>query len=1020
MKYLRKIKINKKYLKQNKFNEFFDSNLFESKFVYITREPGDENVEPTPSETGDMESEGIVNRFDARYNPEYIPYAVSHPDEVIFGVRKRMSSVLHKEEVLDERIQNRLEYIRHNAPRHYKQIIDEEVRRRGGGPTSARYRIANILGFGMFSREWAEREVARDFFTYAQIPGGNYNTMLANLDRQIAAIGQIAGGTWLDGLGQPVNLGMANPVNHFGPNGRDIVRWNDMDYDVIQKIMERNDVWADFSRQPGAREYINLKFRHTQLKGIIHQERAKLTADRFDPQRLQTWLDNEASDLAMRDNQFQNWVTGRNNPALFPNPADRLNTYPNMEALRTGNTPLYNTFLNQRKRAIERVRANTMEQMLKDILVEGELENIDKRIEVRSMLAYLQAGLNDPQDGPNVREFIRSLAGRSDRVDDLKDDVTEWKNNEKSINKALVNWATDYNNYASLYQQRNSSLNAIAALRRSQDDNAPDRLANEEKRRSKIEEQLNQTETELINMVWDLRMFIRDNLSHSVFNGDMNAFIDNNNEWRQLDSFITNPVFRNKASGSRPNISNFLNQFQQYAGNEYFMSALKKLLSPVQGEKIRIENELAAAQSSEGQTEKMDSKGLLGKLVERDLKLRGVTVEKGLQKKTVYATNMIITKARHINTYGATNKRLSNAPSPIRAALRNAGQFFLPQDWLPVLSATDVLRHVVDTDPDLAMFHDITVFSTRADLQEAMDRIGKVSSRKLREMQMKLAEFIKGIKVPTKKGIFTKIKDKTIALAQLENIMGPKGRKIVPGKTYTVRAEEAPMLENIIHILSLMEAQIERDTFIEELREDESINPEKDYAKLFLKKLERSAEDSRAMDEAIYKDLKDHHALWKKRLMLSEERKIFNEAADSMPDGMPKEEENEEFDKMAMNARRRSQGIISLRTRRFLKKAGKGFLKYGPHTWPFWAVAGVGYGGYKAYKGYMKLFTDEPYKKAKETEIMDWTAFARLPGNVVGSVYSIARRIALWPTKVLDIRVRKGSDKYYAKRIADA
>jgi hypothetical protein len=67
----------------------------------------------------------------------------------------------------------------------------------------------------------------------------------------------------------------------------------------------------------------------------------------------------------------------------------------------------------------------------------------------------------------------------------------------------------------------------------------------------------------------------------------------------------------------------------------------------------------------------------------------------------------------------------------------------------------------------------------------------------------------------------------------------------------------------------------------------------------------------------------------------------------------------------------------------------------------------------------MKLFKEDLYKKAKATEKMDWAAFARAPGNLVGSVFNIGKRIVLWPTSKLDTKVRRGVEKYHAKRSAE-
>lgn len=931
---------------------------------------------------------------------------------------------LNHTEIIDRRVRSRLDYIRHYAPRYYKHIIDEEVRRRGGSPQTWRYRIANYLGFGLFRREWAEREVSRDFFTYEHVRGRNYLGMLGNLEAQIRAIGVIGGAAFVDSRGNAINMALPNPVNEFdvavGPRGVPthetvVVRWNVDDFITIKKKLEKANVWANFSRQAGARELIHLKFRHSELKRVINEEEAKVSADRFNPQRLKTWLDNEAMTLALRDPVFTNWVNANIIPLGFGS----------MEALSTGNPNMYQQLLEQQKQAKERVRNNTMEQMVQDILTPKQLENVHTSLEVKAMLAYLEAGLNDPEDGPALREFVSSLSGRGNRLDQLKESEAEWKNNLAAIENVQSTFSVKFPQLDSTTKDiadLTTEINRLKAISPRTPEITTD-IADRTEQKRKARSREGELQTELVENVWNLKEFLRryapppppaipntiQTIVGRILAGPTAVLVGGSN-------IITHRNLANKPS--RPlEINRFLTTFSAFSGNTNFISALDDLKKQAESTKGDVENELKSAQQSQGKTEKMDSQGLLYKLIERDLKLKGVTEETGLPQKALYATRMIITKARHTEMYGATNKRLVDQSGPLAQRMRNIAGAILPHDWLPILSAKDVLEHVVDTDPDLALFHDITVFSTRSDLIKAIQRMGKVSPHKLREMQMKLAEFIKGIEVPTEKGLINKLRKagrKTIDLTQLENIIAPMGKRIVPGKTYTVRAEEAPMIENMIHILSLLEAQIQTENFFKEVEEDETINPETDRAKLVLKKIENDTKSSVQMDNAIKNGVQAHHALFKTRLLLSEQSRNFNEASDQVK-GMPKDKRNEELERLGANARRASARIRILRA---TKIAGKGLLKYGPHTWPFWALAGVGIGGYKAFKTYMKLFQGEAYQKAKETEKLDWASFARLPGNVVGSVYSLGRRVLTWPARVIDTKVQTAAENSYAKRAA--
>ncbi len=926
-----------------------------------------------------------------------------------------MNGPLNRTEIIDRRVRSRLDYIRHYAPQYYKHIVDEEVRRRGGGPQTWRYRIANYLGFGLFRREWAEREVARDFFTYEHVRGRNYLGMLRDLNWQIQAIGAIGGGAFVDSRGNAINMGAANPVNEFdvavGPNGVPthetvVVRWNTDDFITIKKKLERANVWANFSRQAGARELIHLKFRHSELKRVIHEEEAKVSADRFNPQRLKTWLDNEAMTLALRDEAFTNWVNANIIPLGFGS----------IEALSTGNPNMYQQLLEQQKQAKERVRNNTMEQMLQDILTPKQLENVHTSLEAKAMLAYLEAGIDDAEEGPALREFVRSISGRGNRLDQLKEREAEWKNNLTAISDVLTSFGTKYNELISENETITRITAALTAI--SGRPPTPEISARIEKYNvdiQKAQQKAGEIQREIINNVWNLKEFIRKYQGTTPYNAQIANILAVTGTGGL--NILTNPMLTNKPS-QPTEINLFLDEFNNYYSDFNVQNALDELRKMAQSTKADVDNELKAAQQSQGKTEKMDSRGLLYKLIERDLKLKGVTEETGLPQKALYATNMIITKTRHLEIYGATNKRIVDQSSPLVQRMRNIAGTILPSDWLPILSAKDVLEHVVDTDPDLALFHDITVFSTRSDFIKAMQRMGKVSPQKLREMQMKLAEFIKGIEVPTDKGLINKLRKvgrKTIDLTKLENLIAPMGKRIVPGKTYTVRAEEAPMIENMIHILSLLESQIQTENFLKEVEDDETINPDTDRAKLVLKKLETDTESSVQMDNAIKNGVQAHHALYKRQLLFSEQNKTFNEAVDQLPGNLSKLEKREELERLGANARRRS---LSIRMLRAAKTGGKGFLKYGPHTWPFWAMAGVGYGGYKAFKTYMKLFKGETYDKAKEAEKMDWKAFAKLPGNVVGSVWGLARSILTWPAREIDTKVQSSIEKSYAKRAA--
>jgi len=1019
-----------KTLKQNKFEKNFDSALFESKFVYLQGHhlPDKDWVNQTEAEEGQAAAESIVNEFDRRYAPNEIPNAENNIDSVVFGIRKNLMqgplNPLNAENILNNRIESRLEYVRRNAPEFYKYIIDEQYRAQNPNPPGAVRTVWDTLTGG---RSRAEKNIAREMFSYSLRAGQNYNTLLTGpggIIPQINGLGVVA-------IGAPpavtnVNFGNPNEVTTFnvnvGPGGgatndQVIVRWFEDDYVTIKKKLTRANVWDDLMAvRPQGPQFMMLKFRESLLRKVINEERAKLSGERFKPQRLQTFLDDDAMTQALQDQQFIQWVN--DNTGVMP-PANDLGTYPDADALRAGNPQLYDQLLRQQDLAKQRVQRNTLEQILKDILTPNQLEQLKTSDEVKAMLAYLQAEIRDPEEGNRVREFIRGLAGRLDDIDDLTNDVKTWEKADEVIN-SLNDYKKKQDEYAALPAQITNQQNSLARVRGSNTGEAVQSMQN---KLNELLERQSKLRNELIDTAWSFIKFIQDEFGRANPQSPVRAEINtlNNNSGPGAATRILGLPILSARPTQDPARDNFIQAFADFFGQRNFENDLDKLHTAVTGNKLSLQDQLTAAKEAEGKAEKMDARGLLYRLVERDLRAKGVTESNGIQQKALYATNILIAKSRNTDIYGQTNKRIAQTIEGSRFGrlLRRDLNAVLPDGILPVLSAKDVLNHLAD-EPGFEMFCNLNVFSSVADLRRMMGRYGMADVRKLRELQEKIGLFISGVEVPKEgEGIGTAVRNTREKIADtlhLEDFFDRYSkRKPVYGKKYRVRSEEAPLLENMMHQFALLEAEISAKRRLsnieEEIKDKVEKGEEVNRAGVILRNLQEQTEDSLDINESVANAVQLPHAEFRKRLSFNKLRKAFYEAMDEAIE-IPDKDEREEFlASKGFPPRVRARGVFSLRTRWWSRRIGKGAVKL-----PFRVIGGVA-GGVKNFIkwGYNKLYGAEIWKKSNEATNENWKSIFRAPFTAVGGVlYNYPVKLAAWLPKKLDKMSVKSTEKSYA------
>ena len=1013
----RKMKNKNKHLGYNDFEKNNDLALFESKFVYMTQKHHLHNYEESTADEDKLSAaEGVISKFNESFNPETeIPNSGNSIASVVHGVRHSLMqgplSPLNAPAIATERIRSRLEWARINAPEIYKKTIDDLARAEIDQNPTVMGRIWNTL---TFRRSRVESKVAEKIYTFNIEADENYETLINDVEGELAALGNLS----INGVS--VNFGDPNEVTTFPIiRGKHvIINWYKDNYDLIKRNLERANAWEPFMDLPEGRKFMILKSRHSLLTRYNNEERAKLTTERYKTSRLNIWLDIETSKEAMQDEEYLDWI--RSN-------ASKLDKFDNVADLQSKNPALYDELQNKQQEAEQRVERNALKGMLKDILKPNLLDQLEDSHEMKALLAYIQSEYKDDLEGPRVKEFIRRLAGRSGSVDDLTEINTTWNDAQKTISTVIADFDTKYGQYTSLansISEKQKHLKIASDASRG----GPE-VGTISKEISGLKEQQLQLRPGLIDPIWKFLKLVKNEAEDK--NSSIHDIIKKLNEAETTIGILGNDstkykLLNHKHLLSRPSKPQQADQFLRAFSNIYsqreFQVNLDDLNKTIKEQQEESKSQLNNAKKYEGgtETQTMDARGLLHKLVERDIKARGVSSERDLQTQTWFATNALIAQSKHSRMHGNTNELVAKTleSSTFGRWFRNRVDRFIPQGWLPVLSAKEILGHVVANKPKLQMLSRINVFSTRKDLMKAIKRYGSVSTEDLRELQEELALFIQGVDVPTdNETIGTAVRktgEKISDTLNIQDHMGPAKRKSVFSKKYRVRSDEAPMLENIIHTISLLESQLAAERSLAnigvEIKDKVANGEEVNRSQLYLEHLEEQTEASQATDNSIVDLLENEHSPLKKRLLFKRLKEGYYQAMEETR-GMPGDERNAELTKMGYPPEIRAKGLFSLRARWWTKEIGKGAV-----TLPFKALYGGLVGAKKGVSwAYKSLYGADTWKRSSEATKEQWKSIFRFPFTIAGSV------LVNYPAKILSVVPRwldrtavKSTDKSYA------
>lgn len=1002
--------------------------LFESKFVYtMKRDPLIDYEESTPHESKLSAAENLISNFNERFAPDEIPHAGASVDSIVHGVRHSLMqgplADLNADNILNERVRSKLEWASRNAPEHYKQIIDQMARAQIGAP-GIPGRIWNTL---TFRRGKVEKEVARQLFTYNIQAGQNYETLTNAIEGDIATMGLRT----VNGV--PINFGNPNEVTTFtiapGPRGvstgeQVILDWYNHDYDRLDRNLKRAGIWDD----PSVQEFMLLKFRHSLLTKFNNEERAKLSSERYNKERLMTWLKVETSRMAMQDEQYGRWVEQNTSDAgaTPPRPfgSNMLDFYTNAEDMQTGNPVLYNELQRNQMEAETRSQTNSLEGMLRDILGVKHVEEMKDTDEMKALLAYLQAEYEDDLEGPRVHEFIRSLAGRArgaedtevnNRADELNNRIKELRSIDEVILSTKSGFNDKYNRFADLdilIKRKSTDLKLAHTAARGGD--AIGKISEEI---TELLNEKNKISTELVNIAFSIVKLLNEP-------GERQHFINDSvqlKHFRDLDDLHKKPD-PNEANDVKAWLLDFFKELNdirvqselealKYDSNYHLKNAEKEL------SELNIKKEGEEEKAKAPQT--MDPRGLLYKMVVHDLESRGISSESNLQQQALFATNALIAQSRHHEIYGQTNKNVARTleGSWLGRKFRNSMDRFIPQGWTSVMSTKEILGHVVDSDPDLVGLSRINVLSSRKDLMDAIKNSGGMTPEKLRSMQEKLALFIAGVEVPNDRTITATLRktgEKISDTLHLEDNTRAGNRKAVLGKRFRVRNDEAPMLENVIHILSLLESQLASErslkTIDSDIQDKIASGEELNKSELQLQHLEEMTEASQATDRQLEDEVDNTLSPMRRRLIFKQLRRDYYEAMEETR-GMPMDERDAELTRMGFSKRVRSKGIFSMRARWWTKEIGKETIKL-----PFKAL----YHGFNGIRTGVKashkwLFGTEIWKKSTASTVADIKSILRAPILVAYSPINYSIKILASLTgRPLDKAAVKSINKSYA------
>lgn len=952
---------------------FRNINLFqESKPTYYRKNEDELWDKQTPVDTGIASAEQIIKDFDARTDPEVI--SLNHPDEVVFKVRKMMgdtfrgtnNEILSARGIHNERVINRLRHVYSSARGAYQHILDEEYRRRANNQTwSAPWQR---IKFAVKSRRSIEEEIAGDFFTFDIKKGRTHENLRRVIQDDIVNLEDPKNGTFLDANNEPINLRDLNATNEYvvavgDPgkfrNERVIVRWHDDDYFKIRSKLERAGLWGEFSRSTPenrkVREFIHLKFRLSLLDKIVAEEKTKLSSDRFNTQRLQTWLDNDESTQALHDPKMEAFIVAKG----------IRTSYASFEELKNKNPDLHREFSNKLDDLRKANKEKTLKHYLSRILPPEELAHMHDSLETRTMLAYLQGAAQDSEQGMNVRNYLRKLAGVKDKKETISKEEAEDINDSTEIVKYFSkSYRRDFQKRKRLERKINDK-NIEKSTKKGKAANAIQQEID------KLESRLDDIDDELVDKIWDFLTFLSTKAMDPIFN-DLIA-----------SGILSEPMLQNRPSGST---NDFFNAFNKFWSSRDFFTHLRTTLKALEEKQTKFN--LQESGDEEVEPTKMDSRSLLTSLMKLDLKRHGVSEPEKLNKHALFAATLAIARLENSESYGETNQHIvddyERSTTGTICDSISATKFFSP-----VLSAKDAIEHVVDTDPDLTMFSNINKYSTRNDLKKIIDKYG-VGSAKLKEFIAKLGACIKGIEVsPAGKPLYKKT---------LHAIGGLFRMKFDDTLRVRLISSDAPKVENLMNTLTLLFAECSTKNYYNEAREQAEIDPSKTFDEHYLDMIRQQTADMRELNNAIEEDLEQEDNPFKTHLDFYYMRKRVDEAYDAVGYTESREEETAELLREGVSRRELKRGFWSLRSRRFFRKSARVGLT--GLSLPFYIPYGVGLLLKKMGAYYWKgIFMTEGTKKGGRIIREHWKAIAETPHHIAGIPLFALSKALSWPTR---------------------
>ena len=981
---------------KNKFDILNPASQAEVRIIFYEYRRNAETLwdDQTPVADGMASADQLLKKFDERTDPEVI--SINHPDEVIFGVRSQMMQgpfknndpkILEGSDVHNERVINRLRNIYASAPEAYQHIIDEEYRRRAttGGKWQRFKRFFK-------SRRSIEEDIAKDFFTYDIKKPETYEDLRKRIQGEIVTLGVAQAGKIVDADMKPIDFNDPRATNEFvvavgaAPKFRDervVIRWHQDDFITIKKNLERAGLWGEFSRSEktsdprteNTRKFIHLKFRLSLLDKVVTEEKTKLGDSRFNTQRLKTWLDNDLTTQALRDTEMQDFI---NTNAI-------ATTYMDLEDMQNTNPDLYRQFTNKIEELRQKNKSKSIEYYLSRILPAEELDHMHDSLEARTMIAYLQGAAEDPVEGMNTRRYLMGLAGVKEKPTAgtiTQEQIDEMGEHSKTIDYFSKNYRKDYSIYKTIEKEIIDLTGKIGT------GGSKTQLAAWRKRVDDLEPKRDEFKENLAEKIWEFMVLLNDKKGDATFDkvrddtsgGSRSKLVDN--------------IILNKRPPATPHNAYF-DELNEYFARMGFNNELKTLVGNLAKGKTKLEEDFKKQEEEKAQSEtecepkKMDSRNLLRSLMELDLKRMGVTNPETLKKQALFATNMAIAKLENSEEFAATNQHIvdeygKSKPGKIIDSI-TASRFFTP-----ILSAQDAIEHVVDSDPDLAMFASINKSSTRNDLKKIIDKYG-VGSAKLKEFIAKLGACIKGIEVTKGKSLFGKLSYK---LSRMFGFVKLDSDEIAGIRLLD---KDAPLVENLITTITLLAAEYSTKSCYDNAKEMASMDPSKTFDEHYLDMINQQTQDSRDLNNAIARDLEREDNPLKTHLDFSHMNEKGNEALDQVEHIKDPKEFEAELLKQGVAIRELTRGPLSIRTRRFLRKTARVGLT--GLSLPFYLPYGIGVGlGALGKYWWKEIFMTEGTKKGGRILRDNVKKFFETPQHIVGLPVFALSKILAWPT----------------------